>query len=71
MATDYATVRITPQSRAALDRFLFQLTGEVQRRVTLSEAITAACAVASAHLPEAGRALDTAPNSGEGDTRTE
>ncbi|MEV4500272.1 hypothetical protein AB0J84_31855, partial [Micromonospora arborensis] len=63
MATDYATVRITPESRAALDRFLFQLTGQVQRRVTLSDAITAACAVASAHLPEAGEAINP-PRSG-------
>lgn len=58
MATDYVTVRITPQSRAALDRFLFQLTGQVERRVTLSDAITAACTVSSAHLPEAANALN-------------
>ncbi|MFF3617559.1 hypothetical protein [Streptomyces sp. NPDC002580] len=71
MATDYVTVRITPQSRAALDRFLFQLTGQAQRRVTISEAITAACAVASGDLPEAARALDTTPNPGEPGTRSE
>jgi hypothetical protein len=67
MATDYVTVRITPQSRAALDRFLFQLTGQVERRVTLSDAITAACTVSSAHLPEAATALKSGPS----ETRSE
>lgn len=71
MATEYVPIRITSASRAALDRLVFQLTGAAERRVTLSDAITAACVVASAHLPEAADSLKSAPNPGEDDTRTE
>lgn len=68
MATEYVPIRITSASRTALDQLVFQLTGAAQRRVTLSDAITAACAVASAHLPEAADALNPTPNPGESDT---
>lgn len=67
MATEYVPIRITSASRAALDRLVFQLTGPAQRRVTLSDAIEAACAVASEHIPEAVDAL----NPQNPDTRSE
>lgn len=67
MATEYVPIRISSASRAVLDQLVFQLTGAASRRVTLSDAITAACAVASAHLPEAASAL----NPQEPDTRSE
>ncbi|WP_371749317.1 hypothetical protein [Streptomyces sp. NBC_00280] len=68
MAAEYTTpLRMTVESRAELDRFLFQLMNTAQRRVTISEAIRVACVVATAHLPEVVDALNpTAP-----DTRSE
>lgn len=71
MATEYVPIRITSASRAALDRLVFQLTGAAERRVTLSDAITAACTVASAHLAEAAEAVAPAPKSGESGTPEE
>ncbi|MFJ9427979.1 hypothetical protein [Streptomyces sp. NPDC101249] len=71
MAAEYGTpLRITREGREALDSFLFQLTAAARRRVTISDAITAACTVASAHLSEAADALN-APSSGEAGTSSE
>jgi hypothetical protein len=67
---DYVTLKITPASREALRSLTYALTGKIGRRVDLSDALTAACTVATAHLSEAADALN-APQSGEGDTRTE
>lgn len=68
---DYVTLKITPASREALRSLTFALTGKIGRRVDLSDALTAACTVASAHLSEAADSLTSAPSSGESDTRTE
>lgn len=72
MAAEYATpLRLTVESRAELDTFVFQLMNAAKRRVTLSDAIAVACKVAAAHLPEAQEVLTADPKTGEGDTRPE
>lgn len=72
MAAEYGTpLRLTRESREALDSFLFDLTAHARRRITLSDAIKAACTVAAGRLPEAAEALNPNPKTGEGDTRTE
>lgn len=43
---DYVTLKVTPASREALRSLTFALTGKVGRRVDLSDALTAACAMA-------------------------
>lgn len=50
-------MRITAPAHAALSRLAFTLTGKAERRVSLSEAIEAACQVATAHLDETTAAL--------------
>ncbi|MFH0246562.1 hypothetical protein ACGRHY_30000 [Streptomyces sp. HK10] len=54
---DYVTLRVTPASREALRTLTYALTGQVSRRVDLSEALTAACKVAQQNLPATVTAL--------------
>lgn len=54
---DYVTLKVTPASREALRSLTFALTGQIGRRVDLSDALTAACKVALADVPAAAAAL--------------
>lgn len=56
---DYVTLKVTPASREALRSLTFALTGRTGRRIDLSEALTAACAVATAHIDDATASLGT------------
>ena len=50
-------LNVDPADRSALRSLAFRLTGATDRRVTLTEALRAACIVADAHIDEAVAAL--------------
>jgi hypothetical protein len=54
---DYVTLKVTPASREALRSLTFALTGQIGRRVDLSDALTAACTVAQRDLAATAAAL--------------
>jgi hypothetical protein len=56
---DYVTLKVTPQARESLRALTFSLTGQVGRRVDLSDALTAACGVAAKNLVTAAATLPT------------
>lgn len=60
--TDYASLAVTPEAAEAARRLARLLAAEADRRVTLAEAVRAACQVAETHLAEATAAL---PREGE------
>jgi hypothetical protein len=64
---DYVTLKVTPASREALRSLTFALTGRTGRRVDLSDALTAACTVATAHIGDATASLEA----GQSTTRPE
>lgn len=55
---DFVTMKVTAASREVLRSLTFALTGQAGRRIDLSEALTAACTVASRDLPAALSALN-------------
>jgi hypothetical protein len=52
-------LNVTPQAREVIRRLSFQLTGHAGRRVTMDEAIRAACQVAMANPAAVLAALET------------
>jgi hypothetical protein len=57
MPTQYVTVQVTPDAREALRRWQLQLAAAAGRRLSLGDALRAACTVAEAHTAEAVEAL--------------
>lgn len=53
----FVNVNVTRESRDALRTLAYTLTGQAGQRVTLSDALRAACAVASQHQDAALAAL--------------
>ena len=48
----HATIRVLPESRDALERFKFQLSGEILRQVTQGDAIRVLVKLAESHMDE-------------------
>jgi ABC-type microcin C transport system duplicated ATPase subunit YejF len=63
MASGFVALHVTPEAREQLRKLSYALTGGSDRRVTLADALLAACAVAANHPDEALAALPvtTAP----------
>lgn len=57
-------VRLTPAARDALRDLAYALTGTARKRVSLSQAVTAACSIASDDLAAAAARL---PDNGQDD----
>jgi hypothetical protein len=57
MEPKYVTVQVTRPAREALHRLQLNLSAAAGRRLTLTETLRAACAVAEAHPAEAVEAI--------------